>query len=95
MATEHDLATELLRITDDHVQVLDGDVHPPLLGELDAGARDGLIVMGDARVLQIAKVVIEELCGSGLVVLVQVQLRLVLEQVLPTFDRPDLPPTGL
>ena len=95
VATEHDLAAELLGGADHHMEVLDGDVHSPLLGELDGGVRDGLIVMGDARILQVAEVVVEQLRGRGLVLLVQVQLRLVLEQVLSPLDRPDLPATGL
>ena len=86
MATEHHLAAELLGGADHHVQVLDGDVHSPLLGEFDSRVRDGLIVMRDARILEVAEVVIEQLRRRGLALLVQVQFRLVLKQVLPSLD---------
>ena len=54
-----------------------------------------LEVVGDARVLEVAEVVVEELGRRGLALLEQVQLRLVLEQVLAPLDRPHLPARGL
>src|ERR1019366_5113435 len=95
VATEHDLAAELLGGTDHHVEVLDRDVHSPLLGKFDSRVGDGLIMMGDARILDVAEVVIEQLRSRDLVLLVQIQLGLILEEVLPPLDRPDLPATGL
>ena len=72
--TEDDLATELLGRADHGVQVLDGDVHSPVLGELDARVRDHLKVVRDRRVLDVAEVVVEELGGGGLPLLEEVQL---------------------
>ena len=51
----------------------------------------GGYVVGDARVLDVAEVVVVERGGADLVLLVEVELGLVLEEVLAAFDRPHLP----
>ena len=95
VATEHHLAAESLRGVDHYVQVLDGDVHTPLLGELNARGGNRLKVTCDARIFDVPEVVVEELRRCRLALLGQVQLRLILEQVLAALNGPDLPAARL
>jgi hypothetical protein len=95
VAADHDLAVELLRPLDDAVQVLDLDVHAPVLRVGDVRVRDQLEVVRDARVGEPAEVVVEHALWRGLALLGLVEHRLVLEQVLPALDGPDLPAVEL
>ena len=92
MAAEHDLAAALAGRRDHVMEISDGDLHAPLLGELDARIWDRNEVLGDALVDRVPEVVVEHLRGTGLAPLGQVEHRLILEQVLPTFHTPHLPP---
>ena len=91
VAAEHDLAALLLGCLDDTPHVLDLDVHAPVACVGDVGVRDELEVLRDARVGDEAQVVVEQLLGGGLALLGLVEHRVVLEEVLPALDRPDLP----
>ncbi len=95
VAAEDHLAAQLLGRPDDPVQVLDGDGHAPLLGEVHGGVGDRLEVRLDGGVLQVAEVVVEQLGRVRPARLERVQGRLVLEQVLAALDRPHLPARGL
>src|SRR5262249_56167081 len=71
--------------------VLCGRVHAPVTRERDVGVGDELEVLRDARVGDEAEVVVEQLLRGGLALLGLVEHRVVLEDVLPALDRPDLP----
>ena len=91
VAAHHDLAAALLGQLDHAVEVLDLGVHPPLVGVADRVVGDELEVLGHARVVDEAEVVVEQLLGAALAGLDAVEHGVVLEQVLATLDRPHLP----
>ena len=94
VAAEHDLAAQLPGVTDNPVQVADRHAHPPALGVLHGRVGDRLEVALDGRVRQVTEVVVEQRAALDLAALGQVELGLILEQVLATLDRPDLPALG-
>ena len=91
MAAEHDFAALLLGCLDHAPHVLDLDVHAPVARERHVRVRDELKVLRDARVGDEAQVIVEQLLGGGLALLGLIEHRVVLEEVLPALDRPDLP----
>ena len=88
--SEDDAATLLARRLDDPADVVDRDVHPPLARERHRALGHRLEVRADARVVEPAQVVVEQLPGVDLPGDRAIEHRVVLEQVLAAFDRPHL-----
>src|SRR4029079_13391257 len=91
VAADHHRAPAALRLQHDLAQVADLGVHAPVAGEPDVRVRHGLVVGLDARVREVAEVVVEGLLRRRLSGLGGVEHRLVLEQVFAPLDRPHLP----
>ena len=95
VAADDHLAAELLGLQHHPVQVLDLDLHPPASRERDLRVLDRLVVVGDARIREVAEVVVEQLVAVDHPLLGLVDHGLVFEQVLAALDRPHLPAVGL
>jgi hypothetical protein len=104
VAAQDDLAAKLFGFFDHHVEIFHGDVHAPVLGELDARVFHRFVDLLLRGAAEVAEVEVEELFRGGfhfsgeriflfhkLPQLVLVEHLLVLEEVLPAFHGPHLP----